>query len=124
MRAREREVAASRARLVSIADEERRKIGRNLHDGAQQRMIVLGHRIELARRKLEQDPEQAAEHLRHASDEARAAGAELRELARGLHPAGLAEYGLEPTVAALSARSPLPLRSQRCPTGGSRRPSR
>ena len=109
LRAREREVAASRARMVSIADEERRQIGRNLHDGAQQRMIVLGHRIELARRKLEQDPEQAAEHLRHASEEARAAGAELRELARGLHPAGLAEYGLEPTLAALSGRSPLPL---------------
>jgi signal transduction histidine kinase len=109
LRAREREIAASRARQVSIADEERRKIGRNLHDGAQQRMIVLGHRIELARRKLEQDPEQAAEHLRHASEEARAAGAELRELARGLHPAGLAEYGLEPTLAALAGRSPIPL---------------
>ena len=109
LRAREREVAASRARMVSIADEERRQIGRNLHDGAQQRMIVLGHRIELARRKLEQAPEQAAEHLRHASEEARAAGAELRELARGLHPAGLAEYGLEPTLAALAGRSPLPL---------------
>jgi two-component sensor histidine kinase len=95
--------------MVSIADEERRQIGRNLHDGAQQRMIVLGHRIELARRKLEQDPEQAAEHLRHASEEARAAGAELRELARGLHPAGLAEYGLEPALAALAGRSPLPL---------------
>ena len=109
LRAREREVAASRARLVSIADEERRKIGRNLHDGAQQRMIVLGHRIELARRKLEQDPEQAAEHLRHAGEEARAAGAELRELARGLHPAGLTEYGLEPTLAALAGRSPIPV---------------
>ena len=87
-------------------------------------MIVLGHRIELARRKLEQDPEQAAEHLRHASDEARAAGAELRELARGLHPAGLAEYGLEPTLAALAGRSPLPLEVARCPTGGCPRPSR
>ena len=109
LRAREREVAASRARMVSVADEERRRIGRNLHDGAQQRMIVLGHRIELARRKLEQDPEQAAEHLRHASEEARAAGAELRELARGLHPAGLTEYGLEPALAALAGRSPMPL---------------
>ena len=109
LRAREREIAASRARMVSIADEERRRIGRNLHDGAQQRMIVLGHRIELARRKLEQDPEQAAEHLRHAGDEARAAGAELRELARGLHPAGLTEYGLEPALAALAGRSPMPL---------------
>jgi signal transduction histidine kinase len=106
---RELEIAASRARLVSVADEERRQIGRNLHDGAQQRMIVLGHRIALAQRKLEQSPDEASEHLRHAADEARAAGAELRELARGLHPAGLAEYGLEPALAALAGRSPVPL---------------
>lgn len=105
---REIEIAASRARLVSVADEERRQIGRNLHDGAQQRMIVLGHRIALAQRKLA-SPDEAAEHLRHAADEARAAGAELRELARGLHPAGLAEYGLEPALAALAGRSPVPL---------------
>jgi signal transduction histidine kinase/uncharacterized protein YhfF len=109
LRRRETEIAASRARLVSVADEERRQIGRNLHDGAQQRMIVLGHRIALAQRKLEQSPEEAAEHLRHAGEEARAAGAELRELARGLHPAGLAEYGLEPALAALGGRSALPL---------------
>jgi signal transduction histidine kinase/uncharacterized protein YhfF len=106
---RELEIAASRARLVSVADEQRRQIGRNLHDGAQQRMIVLGHRIALAQRKLEQSPEEASEHLRHAADEARAAGAELRELARGLHPAGLAEYGLEPALSALAGRSPVPL---------------
>jgi len=65
LRRREDEIAASRARLVSAADEERRQIGRNLHDGAQQRIIVLGHRIALAQRKLEQSPEEAAEHLRH-----------------------------------------------------------
>ena len=95
---------------MSVADDERRQIGRNLHDGVQQRLIVLGHRIELARRMLEkEDPEEATEHLRHAGDEARAAGAELRELARGLHPAGLAEYGLEPTLAALADRSAIPL---------------
>ena len=109
LRRREAEIAASRARLVSVADEERRQIGRNLHDGAQQRMIVLGHRITLAQRKLEQSPEEAAEHLRHAGEEAKAAGAELRELARGLHPAGLAEYGLEPALSALGGRSELPL---------------
>ncbi len=107
---REDEIAASRARLVSVADDERRQIGRNLHDGVQQRLIVLGHRIELARRMLEkEEPAKAVEHLGHAGDEARAAGAELRELARGLHPAGLAEYGLEPTLAALAERSALPL---------------
>jgi uncharacterized protein YhfF len=75
---REAEIAASRARLVSVADEERRQIGRNLHDGAQQRMIVLGHRIALAQRKLEQSPEEAAEHLRHAGEEARAAASRVR----------------------------------------------
>jgi len=109
LRRREEELARSRARLVSVADEERRQIGRNLHDGAQQRMIVLGHRIALAQRKLEQSPEEAAEHLRHAGEEARAAGAELRELARGLHPAGLTEYGLEPALSALGGRSAIPL---------------
>jgi len=109
LRRREDEIAASRARLVSVADEERRQIGRNLHDGAQQRIIVLGHRIALAQRKLEQSPQEAAEHLRHAGEEARAAGTELRELARGLHPAGLAEYGLEPALAALGGRSAIPL---------------
>jgi signal transduction histidine kinase/uncharacterized protein YhfF len=107
---REAEITASRARLVSVADEERRQIGRNLHDGAQQRMIVLGHRIEIARRKIEKDsPEEAIEHLRVAADEAREAGAELRELARGLHPAGLSEYGLEPALSGLGARSAVPL---------------
>jgi signal transduction histidine kinase len=107
--AREREVAASRARMVSIADEERRQIGRNLHDGVQQRMIVLGHRIALAQRKLEQDPEQAAEHLRHASEEARAAGAELRELARGLYPVALAERGLRGALESLTAGCAVPV---------------
>ncbi len=107
---REDELAASRARLVSAADHERQQIGRNLHDGVQQRMVVLGHRIAIARRMLEKGaPEKALEHLEHAGDEAREAGAELRELARGLHPAGLAEYGLEPTLAALAGRSTIPL---------------
>ena len=110
LRRREAEVAASRMRLVSVADEERRRIGRNLHDGAQQRLIVLGHRLTIAERKLQQDAtDEAVEHLRHAAEEARAAGAELRELARGLHPAGLAEYGLEPALKALAARSPIPV---------------
>jgi signal transduction histidine kinase len=110
LRQREAEVAASRTRLVSVADEERRRIGRNLHDGAQQRLVVLGHRIEIARRKLDQGAgEEALEHLAAAADEARAAGTELRELARGLHPAGLTEYGLEPALGGLAQRSHLPL---------------
>jgi uncharacterized protein YhfF/two-component sensor histidine kinase len=96
--------------LVEAADEERRRIGRDLHDGVQQRLVVLGHRIALAQRKLEGAPDEAAEHLRHAAEEARAAGEELRELARGLHPAGLTEYGLEPALCGLAQRSPLELR--------------
>jgi signal transduction histidine kinase/uncharacterized protein YhfF len=116
LRRREAEVAASRVRLVSVADEERRRIGRNLHDGAQQRLIVLGHRLTIAERKLQlQATEEAVEHLRVAAEEARAAGAELRELARGLHPAGLAEYGLEPALAALAGRSPLPVQLEALP---------
>jgi signal transduction histidine kinase/uncharacterized protein YhfF len=110
LRARDTEVTASRARLVHAADEERRRIGRDLHDGAQQRLIVLGHRIDLARRKLENAPDEAAEMLTHAREEARAASQELRELSRGLHPAGLSEYGLEPALAGLAASSPVPLR--------------
>jgi uncharacterized protein YhfF/two-component sensor histidine kinase len=96
--------------LIEAADEERRRIGRNLHDGVQQRLVVLGHRIALAQRKLETAPGEAAEHLRHAAEESRAAGEELRELARGLHPAGLTEYGLQPALAALAQRSPLEVR--------------
>jgi signal transduction histidine kinase/uncharacterized protein YhfF len=110
LRARETEVTASRARLVHAADEERRRIGRNLHDGAQQRLIVLGHRIDLARRKLADAPEEAAEMLAVARKEARAASQELRELSRGLHPAGLSEYGLEPALQGLAASSPVPLK--------------
>jgi len=110
LRARETEVTASRARLVHAADEERRRIGRNLHDGAQQRLIVLGHRIDLAQRKLAAAPEEAAEMLAAAREEARLAGQELRELSRGLHPAGLSEYGLEPALQGLAASSPLPLK--------------
>jgi len=110
LRARETEVTVSRAQLVHAADEERRRIGRNLHDGAQQRLIVLGHRIDLARRKLADAPEEAAEMLAAAREEARAANQELRELARGLHPAGLSEYGLEPALHGLAASSPVPLK--------------
>ena len=110
LRARDTEVTASRARLVHAADEERRRIGRNLHDGAQQRLIVLGHRIDLAQRKLADAPEEAAEMLTAAREEARAASQELRELSRGLHPAGLSEYGLEPALQGLAASSPVPLK--------------
>ena len=108
LRLRADEVLASRARAVHAADEERRRIGRDLHDGAQQRLVVLGQALDLALRELEHDPEQALRRLTAAREQATVAGRELRELARGLHPVGL-ERGLRGALAALAAQSPLPL---------------
>ncbi len=108
LRLRADEVLASRSRAVHAADEERRRIGRDLHDGAQQRLVVLGQALDLALRELERDPERARERLTAAREQASVAGRELRELARGLHPVGL-ERGLHGAFAALAAQSPLPL---------------
>jgi signal transduction histidine kinase/uncharacterized protein YhfF len=110
LRAREAEVAAARARVLDAADGERQRIGRDLHDGAQQRIVALGHLIGLARRQLGEDaPPAAVALLERAHEEARLATDELRELARGLHPAGLTEKGLGPALEALAARAPLPV---------------
>ena len=107
--AREAEIAASRVRIVEAADEERRRIGRNLHDGAQQRLVALGHLLAMAERKLADDPQAAGPLLDKAREQAALAGDELRELVRGLHPAGLVEHGLGHALAALASRSPLPV---------------
>jgi signal transduction histidine kinase/uncharacterized protein YhfF len=115
LRAHEAEVAAARVRTVEAADEERIRIGRNLHDGAQQRLVALGHMLALAERRLGDVPSEATELLGQAREQAALAGEELRELVRGLHPAGLSEHGLGPAFAALAARSPLPLRIDELP---------
>ena len=93
------ELAASRARIVQAGDEERRRLERNLHDGAQQRLVSLALMLRLAARRHpdDEDLERAGEELSHALQE-------LRELARGIHPAVLTERGLEP--AAARARRP------------------
>jgi signal transduction histidine kinase len=102
------ELRASRARLVKVADEERRRLERNLHDGAQQRLMV----VLLALRRLEQrvaeDPELAA-IVTPARQELQDAITDLRELARGLHPPRLAQYGLAAAVRAASLRSSIPV---------------
>jgi PAS domain S-box-containing protein len=98
------EVAASRARIVQAGDAERRRLERNLHDGAQQRLVSLSLTLRLAARRLGNDPE-----LLRAGEELAQALQELRELARGIHPAVLTEYGLEPAVEALATRSPFPV---------------
>jgi signal transduction histidine kinase len=103
-----REVRASRARLVDASDTERKRIERNLHDGAQQRLVGLTLALRLARAKAGAaiDPELAAS-LDDATAEARAALAELRELARGIHPQILTGSGLGPAIESLAARSPI-----------------
>ncbi len=110
LRHREHEAAAARARLVAAGDEERRRVGRDLHDGAQQRLVALGHLLAMAERRIAEDPVAAAALVAKAREQAGLANQELRELARGLHPAGLVEYGLGHALAALAASSPLPLR--------------
>ncbi len=108
-RRQEEEVRASRARIVQAADEARRKLERNLHDGAQQRLVALSVSLRLAEAKLSSDPDSAAAILAGARDELAYALEELRELARGIHPAVLTDRGLAAAVDALVARTPLPV---------------
>jgi signal transduction histidine kinase/PAS domain-containing protein len=103
------QLAASRARLLSTADEERRRLERNLHDGAQQRLVSLALTLRQARSTLAFDPESANELLVHASAELDVALEELRELARGIHPAVLTNRGLEPALRMLADRSTIPV---------------
>jgi signal transduction histidine kinase len=91
----------SRARVIEAADAERRRVGRNLHDGAQQRLVAIANLLKLAERKLEGGDE-AADVLRLASDELGEAQAELRDLARGLHPVALSERGLRSALESLT----------------------
>jgi PAS domain S-box-containing protein len=98
------QLAASRARIVQAGDEERRRLERNLHDGAQQRLVSLALMLRLAARRHPEDAD-----LERASEELSQALQELRELARGIHPAVLTERGLEPAVRAVADRAPLPV---------------
>jgi signal transduction histidine kinase len=103
------ELTASRKRLVEAAQLERRRLERNLHDGAQQRLVAVSIKLGLVERQLERDPTVALESLHGARAELAEALAELRELARGLHPAVLTDRGLEAALSVLAARAPLPV---------------
>ena len=105
--ARLAELRASRQRLVTAADAERRRIERDLHDGAQQRLVTLALQLSLIQRRIRDDPGAAEQLVAGASDELALSLAELRELARGIHPAAL-EQGLEHALEALVLRSPVP----------------
>ena len=105
--ARLAELQASRERIVTAADAERRRIERNLHDGAQQRLVTLALQLSLIQREIRRDPAEAELLVSSASTELAESLAELRELARGIHPASL-EHGLDVALDALAQRAALP----------------
>jgi signal transduction histidine kinase len=107
LRARVEELRTSRARIVEAGTHERRRLERNLHDGAQQRLVALSLTLRLAQGKLHKDPDGADELLTGAQDELTLALGELRELARGIHPAVLSDRGLGAALEALAGRAPI-----------------
>ena len=102
------QLAASRARIVQAGDQERRRIERNLHDGAQQRLVALALSLRMAQTALADDP-RAADLLAQASGELQLTLEELRELARGIHPAVLSDRGLAAALEALAGRCAVPV---------------
>jgi signal transduction histidine kinase len=109
LRAQLAEVRASRARLVEAADAERRRLERDLHDGAQQRLLAIRLALQLARTRLAHGTDAVEELLREADTELVGALEELRALARGIHPALLTDDGLAAALGALARRAPLPV---------------
>lgn len=108
LRAKVKELRASRARMIEAGLAERRVLERDLHDGAQQRLVSLALGLRMIEDRLD-DPSSARELLRVAGRELEAALGELRELARGIHPAVLSERGLDAALEALAGRAPLPV---------------
>ena len=107
---RVRELTASRTAAVDLAAEDRRQIERDLHDGVQQRLVSLAMDLGRAKEKLDTDtdPEGAKELVGEAHEEAKRAITEVRDLARGIHPAVLTDRGLDAALSSLAARSPVP----------------
>ncbi len=103
------QLETSRAAAVDSAEAERRRIERDLHDGAQQRLVALAVDLGSARDKLEQDPETGRAMVEAAHEEAKAALAEIRDLVRGIHPVILEDRGLDAALSAVVARSPVPV---------------
>ena len=99
----------SRDALAEAAQAERERIERDLHDGAQQRLVSLTMNLGIARSRMERDPQAAAAHVAAAHEDAKAALAELRDLARGIHPVILADRGLDAALSAVAARCPVPV---------------
>jgi signal transduction histidine kinase len=110
LEAQAEELAASRTRLVQAQDAERRRLERDLHDGIQQELVVLIAKARLARNQLGRDPTLAAETLAELQGSAQHALADLRSLARGIHPAVLSSRGLVEAIGAMAARMPVGVR--------------
>lgn len=109
LRARVEELSESRERMIKFGLDERRRLERDLHDGAQQRLVSLALDLRLAHDKVRADPDGAEELLGGAAAGLNDALEELRELARGIHPAILSDRGLAPAIEALARRAPLPV---------------
>ncbi len=109
LRAKVAELQASRSRIVQAGYEQRRRLERDLHDGAQQRLMALGIDLRMVRERIEHDPQAASELLDESLHELNEATAELRELARGIHPAVLTNRGLRAALKGLASRSPVPV---------------
>jgi signal transduction histidine kinase len=107
--ARERTLTQSRAAAVDLAAEDRRRIERDLHDGVQQRLVTLAMDLGRAREKLDTEPDRARELVAEAHEEAKLAIGEVRDLARGIHPAVLSDRGLDAALSSLAARSTVPV---------------
>jgi signal transduction histidine kinase len=117
LRAKVDELRRSRERMLKIGLEERRRLERDLHDGAQQRLVAMALNIRLARAKLNADPLAADQLLESAGQELDSALAELRELARGIHPAVLTDRGLGTALETLASRAPVPVELAELPDG-------
>jgi signal transduction histidine kinase len=115
LRAKVDELRASRERMLQIGLEERRRLERDLHDGAQQRLVSMALNLRLARSQLREEPETAEQLLEGAGEELDAALDELRELARGIHPAVLSARGLDTALETLAHRAPVPVQIGRMP---------
>jgi signal transduction histidine kinase len=103
------ELAASRVRLVAAADEARRRIERDLHDGAQQRLVAAALELTMLEKELDRDPDGARAVLARAREQLNSGLGELRDLARGIHPSVLTDRGLEAALEALVKRAPVPV---------------
>jgi signal transduction histidine kinase len=103
------ELTESRSRVLAVALAERRRIERDLHDGAQQRLVSLAMDLGIARQKITTDPEAARALVEEAHGEAKRALGDIRDLVRGIHPAVLSDRGLDAAISALTDRCPLPV---------------